>query len=105
MDLYELSDQALAKELGLRFKTLRLQKNLTQEKLAEMTTLSLNSIKALEAGNAKLSTIISVLRELKALEQLDNFITPIEISPLQLAKMHGKERQRASGSHGRSDPW
>ncbi len=97
MDFYTLSDKAIEKELGHRIKALRLRKNITQKELTEATTLSLNSIKSLESGRSKLSTLIAVLRELEALDQLDNFIPEISISPMQLAKMHGKVRKRASG--------
>ena len=99
MDFYSLSDKAIAQELGNRLRRLRLQKNVTQQDLAEATTLSLNTIKSLEAGRGKLATIIAVLRELGALDQLDSLI-PEEtvISPLLLASMQGKARERASGS-------
>jgi transcriptional regulator with XRE-family HTH domain len=102
MDFYALSDKTIEQELGNRLKTLRLQKNITQQELAEATTLSLNTIKSLESGRGKLSTLIAVLRELGALEQLDNFIPEISISPMQLAKTRGKVRQRASGERTRS---
>jgi len=97
MDFYSLSDKAIQQELGHRIKALRLRKNLTQKELAEAVTLSLNAIKSLESGRGKLSTLIAVLRELGALDHLDKFIPEISISPLQLAKMQGKERIRASG--------
>lgn len=97
MDFYTLSDKGIEEELGQRVKTLRLQKNMTQKELAEVTTLSLNTIKSLESGRGKLSTLIAVLRELGVLDQLDNFIPEISISPMQLAKMQGKVRERASG--------
>jgi putative transcriptional regulator len=42
--------------------------------------------------------VIAVLRELGALEQLDHFIpATTRISPLQLAKLQGRMRERASG--------
>lgn len=97
MDFYSLSDKAVAGELGRRIKSLRLRKNVTQKELAIATALSLNSIKSLESGRGKLSSLVAVLRELGALEGLDSFIPEATISPLQLAKMEGKARQRASG--------
>ena len=103
MDLYSLSDKAIAAELGRRLKILRLRKNKTQQVLSESTLLSLNTIKNLEAGKGKLLNLISVLRELDALEQLNQFIPEISVSPLQLAKMQGKERQRASGKRKMKD--
>ena len=97
MDFYSLSDKGIQAELGRRIKALRLRKNLTQKELAQAATLSLNAIKSLESGRGKLSTLVAVLRELSALEHLDNFIPEVSISPMQLAKMQGKERERASG--------
>lgn len=104
MDFYTLSDKAIEDELGNRIKSLRLAKNMTQKELAGLTTLSLNSIKSLESGRGKLSTIIAVLRELGALDHLDSFIPEVSISPLQLAKMQGKVRERASGYHTKDKP-
>ncbi|MEA1889468.1 MAG: helix-turn-helix transcriptional regulator [Pseudomonadota bacterium] len=97
MDFYTLSDKGIAEEIGNRIKSLRLRKNVTQKALADATILSLNSIKSLESGRGKLSTLIAVLRELGSLDQLDSFIPEISISPMQLAKMQGKVRERASG--------
>lgn len=97
MDFYALSDKGIEDELGQRIRALRLRRNTTQKQLAEMTTLSLDTIKSLEAGKGKLATLIAILRELGALEQLNQFIPEASISPLQLAKMQGRQRQRASG--------
>ena len=97
MDFYSLSDKGVADELGKRIRALRLRKNITQKELARATTLSLNTIKSLESGSGKLSTVIAVLRELDALDQMDSLIPEPSISPLQLARMQGKQRERASG--------
>lgn len=100
MDFYSMADKGIEAELGNRLKALRLRKNITQQQLAEATTLSLNAIKALEKGRGKLATLIAVLRELGTLQELDNFIPAPTVSPLQLARMQGKKRRRASGSKG-----
>jgi len=97
MDYYSLSDKAIALELGERIRSLRLQHNLTQQELAKTSLLSLNVVKALEAGKGKLSSIITVLRVLGQLDQLALFLPEINISPLQLAKTQGRVRKRASG--------
>jgi len=97
MDFLLISDQVVEAEIGGRFRALRLRHNLTQQQLAESVALSLNAIKALEKGRAKLSTMIAVLREMGGLEQLNNFIPEVSVSPLQLAKQQGRVRQRASG--------
>jgi len=97
MDLYSLSDKGIEKELGGRIRALRLRKNVTQKELAEATMLSLNVIKSLESGRGKLSSLVAVLRELGALDHLNSFIPESTISPIQLARMRGKGRERASG--------
>ena len=98
MDFYSMTDKGIAAEPGCRIKSLRLRKNLTQQQVSEATALSLNAIKALESGKGKLLTLIAVLRELGALDALDNFIPEVPISPLQIARQHGKKRRRASGT-------
>ncbi len=97
MDFYSLADNKVEEEIGRRLRALRLRKNITQQELAGATLLSLNSIKSLEAGKGKLSTLIAVLRELGALDQFDGFILDPRVSPMQLARMQGKTRERASG--------
>ncbi len=104
MDFYTLADRRIAEELGKRLKALRLKKNTTQKELAAATTLSINAIKSLESGRCKLSTLIAVLRELSALDHLDNFLPETSISPIQLAKMQGKVRERASGERLKNSP-
>jgi transcriptional regulator with XRE-family HTH domain len=97
IDFFTLSDKGILQELGQRLRALRLHKNITQQELATATQLSLNTIKSMETGHGKLASLIAVLRELGALDQLDNFIPDIAISPLQLAKHQGQARARASG--------
>lgn len=101
MDYYSMSDKAVMEALGGRFRALRLRNNLSQQQLAKSVQLSLNAIKALEQGKAKLATMIAVLRELGALGQLANFIPEQTVSPLLLAKQQGQVRQRARGARGK----
>ncbi len=101
MDYYIASDNAILKELGGRIRKLRLRKNITQEDLAEHTLLAIGTIKSLEAGKGKLSTLVAVLRELGALDQLDKFIPPVTISPIQMAEASTRSpntRKRATGA-------
>lgn len=103
MNLYAMTDKAIVLELGARMKALRLQKNRSQQELADATMFSLNAIKSLESGQAKLITVIAVLRELGALDELNHFIPEISISPIELAKRQGKKRLRARGRRGRAN--
>lgn len=95
MNNYAISDKTILSDLGNRLRSLRIRRNITQETLAEMTLLSVGTIKSLEVGKAKLSTIIAVLREMDALHELDNFIPQTTISPLEMASRKSRERVRA----------
>jgi putative transcriptional regulator len=103
MDFYSMTDRKIEAEIGHRIKALRLRRNMTQQQLAHATALSLSTIKALESGRGKLSSIVVVLRELGGLNALSDFIPEVSISPLQLAKQQGKKRQRASGLRMKQD--
>jgi putative transcriptional regulator len=103
MDYYSLSDSAIEVEIGARLKALRLRRNVTQKALADATGLSVTAIKGIEAGGGTLRTLIAVLRELRALDNLQHFIPEITVSPLQLARRKGVQRQRATGSRRKKD--
>lgn len=101
MDFYPLTDSAIEAEIGARLKALRLRRNTTQQDLADAAGLSVTAIKGLESGRGRLASLIAVLRALSALDQLDQFIAEITVSPLQLARRQGKQRERASGRRNR----
>ena len=105
MDYYAATDHAIIKELGERIRQLRLRQNITQETLAERTCLAVGTIKSMEAGKGKLLTLVTVLRELGALDQLDQFIPPVSISPIMMAAANTKpsaHRKRATGTRGKT---
>ena len=102
MDIYGMNDSAIVEELGQRLRRRRLNRNMTQEELAEKAGLARYSVSQMENGaNFSCLTLIKVLRILECLDELDAFLPPPGISPLQLAKMQGKTRERASGKHGK----
>ena len=100
MNFSEMNDNGVLSELGNRVRQLRLRHNLTQQQLAQQTLLSLNTIKALESGKARLATLVVVLRELGRVEELQQFLPDPGVSPMQLAKSKGRQRKRASGRRG-----
>ncbi len=97
MSIYGMSDRAILREIGHRLKRKRLEKNISQQRLAELSGLNRTTIGEAERGNPfSVLTLIQILRAINALEELDTFLPDPGISPLQLAKMKGKERRRAS---------
>ena len=97
MSIYGMSDRAILKEIGRRLKRKRLNRNLSQQKLADKAGINRTTVQAIEAGTPSGTlTLIGLLRALEALDELNSFLPDPGLSPLQLAKMKGKERRRAS---------
>jgi transcriptional regulator with XRE-family HTH domain len=93
-----MTDRAVAKEMGRRLKSLRLRRNFSQKEVATATGISVNAVQTAERGGSKLITYIKIMRQLQSLDSLDSFIPEVTISPLELAKLEGRKRKRASGS-------
>lgn len=95
-----MSDKAILKILGERVNRQRLNQNITQIELARGAGVARIVVHRLENGlGCKLENLIRILRGLRLLEQLNTFLPEPGISPIQLAKLKGHERQRASGRH------
>ena len=92
-------DEASARRLGERLQRHRLNRNVTQAQLAEAVGVSRPAIIQLEKGEGKLSTFMGALRALGLLDQLEALVPEAPLSPVQLARLEGKTRQRAR--HGR----
>ena len=97
MSIFGLSDEAILKEIGRRLKRKRLELNQSQQHLADAAGLNRTTISQIERGAPfGVLTLIQILRRLNALEALENFLPDPGISPLQLAKLKGNQRRRAS---------
>jgi transcriptional regulator with XRE-family HTH domain len=93
------NDQILAKELGRRIQSMRLAANWSQATLAAKAGLSTPSMSHLEDGKgAQLSSLLRVLRALNQLDNLELAFPAPQPSPLTLLKLQGKTRKRASGT-------
>lgn len=95
----KLSAIAIAEELGERLKQARLNQNLTQSEVAEFAGIARKTVINAEKGKAQLDIFVAIMQALSLTEQLDLFLPKQPISPLQLAKLQGKKRQRASKQH------
>jgi len=104
MNWKRMSDNAIVNEIGTRIKKQRLLKNYSQEELASRAGIGISTLQKLEYGSyATLKTIIQVLRALKQLDALDSFIIDPGISPIELQKLEGKSRERASKRNSKYD--
>ncbi|WP_139852010.1 helix-turn-helix transcriptional regulator [Acinetobacter pullicarnis] len=88
---------AMGRELGERLRQARLNLNLTQEDLGLSAGISRYSVKKLEHGQGSVQDLMALLIALESTDQLDNLMPPQQISPIQLLKLQGRVRKRASG--------
>jgi transcriptional regulator with XRE-family HTH domain len=102
MKLDNMSPAAIAAELGDRLKRARLNADLTQAEVASRTGLNRRTILNAEKGKVQLENLVAILAAMDMLDQVNMFLPVQEISPIQLAKLKGRERQRASGSKNKA---
>lgn len=96
-DKQQDSPSSLAGEMGRRLRAHRLNANLTQADLAELAGVNRNTVINAENGRVHLESFIAILQALGQADQLDLMLPEPAISPVQLMKLKGKQRQRASG--------
>ena len=97
---YAISDPAILEVLGNFIKQTRLQQNKTQQQVAVTAGINRSTMVQFENGGG--GTLLSFIQILRALEQLhlfQSFEIKQQLSPLQLAKIDKKKRQRASNKN------
>lgn len=79
----ELSDAAVLNELGVRFASMRIGAQMTQEELARRAGVSKRSVERLEKGEGgvRFQIVIAVARALRRLGGLEAFIPVTKASP------------------------
>ena len=93
---YGMSDPAILVYLGNFVQKTRLNKNKTQQEIANAAGINRSTLVQIEKGKgANLLSFIQVLRSLDQLHTLDAFEHKQELSPLKLAEMELKLRKRA----------
>ncbi len=97
MSLTQLSEPEILAEIGRRLRRYRLQQNLTQTGLARDAGVSARTLRNVENGSdTQLVTLLRILRALGRLDALDAFLPRPGVSPMELLRAGGRERQRAS---------
>lgn len=103
-----LTDEAILAELGGRLEQRRLEMQLTQDALAEQAGVSKRTVERIEAGaTTQTSTLIRVMRVLEMLDRLEALVPEAGPRPLDLVRLKGKGRKRASGKRKPTseEPW
>jgi transcriptional regulator with XRE-family HTH domain len=100
-----MSDQAILKELGQRLGRRRVELEMTQAELAEEAGIAKRTVERVEAGEStQTATLIRILRTLQLLEAFDAAIPAVGPRPMDLLKLKGKERRRASSKKRQGSP-
>jgi transcriptional regulator with XRE-family HTH domain len=93
---YAMSDPAILMAVGKFLRQTRLAQNKTQQEVAAAAGINRSTMVQFEQGGG--GTLLSLIQMLRALEQIElfkNFEIKQQFSPLQLAKIDQKKRQRA----------
>ena len=98
-DLTLLTSDAIVLELGKRLTRLRLAQNLTQAQLALRAGVAKRTVERLEAGSAtQLHNFVCICRALGVADNFELLVPEPTISPIDLLRLKGEQRQRASRS-------
>ncbi|MBN2319124.1 MAG: helix-turn-helix domain-containing protein [Acidobacteria bacterium] len=94
---YHMSDAAVLIELGRRLAERRIREGWTQAELAKQAGIGKRTLERIEAGNScQTSVLVRVLRILGLQQELAGIVPKAGPSPIELWRMKGKERKRAS---------
>ena len=97
----QLTPEAVQAELGGRLARRRLDLGITQAAAAERAGIGKRTLERIEAGaDTQLSTAIRLLQVLELVDGLDALIPEPGPRPMDLLKLQGKQRQRASAKPG-----
>ncbi len=104
MTITQLSEPEILAKLGRRLQRYRLQQNLTQAAVARAAGIGTRTVRNVEGGSdTQLSTLLRILRALGRLDALDAFLPRPGVSPMELLRTGGRERQRAGSPRQRRD--
>jgi len=92
-DWYSLTDHDVLAEFGTRIRLARIERNLTQQMLADRSGLNRSTIRDLEHGRSvNVLSLMQLFRSLELLDRLDLLLPGSSQSPV-LAHLQ-KERKR-----------
>ena len=95
LPLVMMSPEEVAREIAQRARALRLQRDLSQQGLAERAGVSLGSLKRFErTGKIAFESLIRVALVLDATPELESWFSPPPLRSLDEAIARTKRRQR-----------
>jgi transcriptional regulator with XRE-family HTH domain len=96
-----LADETVLRELGGRLAQTRLERNISQSRLANEAGVAKTTVERLErGGGVQLESFIRILRALGLLDRLDVVLSEPLPSPIERLKLQGRQRRRARDAQG-----
>ncbi len=90
------SNSEIISELGGRFREYRLFCDLTQKEVAEKAGVSIFTISQFEKGEARnigFATVLSLLRSIGFLEEVEKLLPPLPMLPSQMRNARKKKKR------------
>jgi transcriptional regulator with XRE-family HTH domain len=88
---------AVLAELGRRLARRRLDAGLTQADAAERAGIGKRTLERIEGGHdTQVGTLLRLLAALDLMDGVERLVPEIGLRPMELLKLKGKQRQRAS---------
>lgn len=96
-DWHTRTDLELLKEFGTRIRLTRMERNLTQQMLADRSGLNRCTIRDLENGRSvNLLSLLQLLRSLELLDRLDLLLPNSSQSPVLVKMLQERKRVKPS---------
>ncbi len=96
-EIKAMSNSEIVRELGRRFKDYRLSCRMTQEEAAQKAGIGLVTLRNFENGkayNITMTNFLALLRTVGQLEQVEEVLPEIPISPYDLELIESKKPKR-----------
>ncbi len=100
IDYSEMSDRAIISLVGQFIKQQRLEKEMTQAKVAEAAGVNRWTISKIENRESiTLTSLIQILRALELLDIFEKFQYKRKLSPIEMVKIESKNKKRVRGKN------
>lgn len=100
-----MTDEAILEALGKRLSRRRIDMQLTQADLAHEAGVSKRTVERIEAGySSQTANLIRICRVLDLVSGLERWLPETGPSPMEMVRIKGKVRQRASSRRKKRTP-